>query len=1252
VKSSTNFFTRVILILMVAILSTVEIFSADSWKTTVFGDVGGQDNISEENFKTSAKPDGTVEMSVSGNKGKISGSTDGLMFYYTEIPTDENFELTADAEIGKYDKNNQVSFGLMVRDEILVNKSEKSFTSNYIAAGAIDLKGEASYSFNRKDGKLTKVGNFTNNPVAGEKLKLKIKKSGDIYQLTVGNEKPVVIDDIEFKKDKLYIGTCVVRNVSVTFSNIKIKTDNTKVKLLVADSSNMKKTEYLVGQDIDTSGLTVTALTSDGKKLTLSDDKYIITGFDSSEPKKLDTAVNYNGVSAKLDLEVKPLSLSKINIKYYPAKTSYYKMDKFDTAGMIVFADYNNGYKLVELDNSGYNILINNQKVTEENPFVFEKSGKYTVNIQSTENPDVMSEFEVDVKAADLVGLEIKHMPEKTLYFKGDKLNLAGIAVYAKYSNSAEVRLMNDEITVDNLDSSSTGSKKVKIHHKNKDIDLMVKVKNKELSKVDVTTYPKTTYYTGEKFDTKGMVVSKIYDNGDIEAVSDFKVDTTAFTSSTPGVYPVKINTFNGEATLNVTVREKKEYEWKTTIFGQSTTPEEKNFVKIKGDKVEIAALSGGGKITGDHDGITYYYTELDALEDNFTLSADIKVIDYAKKPHDGQESFGIMARDALGVNGDSALFAGNIALVGGFAGGTKDKNGTQLVVRTGVTAPNGKGSKGLQKVMIKDELPTSKNTPYRLTLSKTNSGFTAKIDNGKEVLVYEPEILKVQDKKMYVGFFTARLAHIEVSNTKLQVSASTTDAPKIEKPKTPQEPSIIINSLDRVSLKDYKLRLEPNVNGVLTVKEGKDILVDSVDVTGGKEAAFSTSVGKNAETNFSVVFTPSDTQLLTSYEPIVTNFTVDMRTYQDGKNIYVAPNGNAIGDGSESNPLDLDTAIDFVQPGQTIILKEGRYVRNGSLFIRKYNDGTKKAMKKLVAEKGARPVIDFNKKSEGVLHSGNYWYIYGINFTHSAPNRSGYVLGGNHNIIELCEFYENGNTGMQISRTSSEADNISKWPSYNLIKNCTSYNNADPSENNADGFAAKLTVGYGNIFDGCISHNNADDGWDLYAKVGTGKIGAVTIINSIVYNNGQLEGKEPGNGDGNGFKLGGEGIHVTHTIKNSVAFGNLADGFTSNFNPGVIAVDNIAFNNKRNINFSSYTGIVLDFEIDGFKSYQYNNPLGAESDIFDPKNKGKNNYFYDGNKSVNIKVKELKEVKITMPKEIKRKRNGNIDFSFLGNMK
>ena len=58
---------------------------------------------------------------------------------------------------------------------------------------------------------------------------------------------------------------------------------------------------------------------------------------------------------------------------------------------------------------------------------------------------------------------------------------------------------------------------------------------------------------------------------------------------------------------------------------------------------------------------------------------------------------------------------------------------------------------------------------------------------------------------------------------------------------------------------------------------------------------------------------------------------------------------------------------------------------------------------------------------------------------------------------------------------------------------------------NDADGFAAKLTCGEGNRFYGCISHNNIDDGWDLYAKSVSGTIGSVTIENCVAYNNGWL---------------------------------------------------------------------------------------------------------------------------------------------------
>ena len=51
----------------------------------------------------------------------------------------------------------------------------------------------------------------------------------------------------------------------------------------------------------------------------------------------------------------------------------------------------------------------------------------------------------------------------------------------------------------------------------------------------------------------------------------------------------------------------------------------------------------------------------------------------------------------------------------------------------------------------------------------------------------------------------------------------------------------------------------------------------------------------------------------------------------------------------------------------------------------------------------------------------------------------------------------------------------------------------------------------------------------------------------------------------GNGFKLGGEGLPVPHVIKNSLAFANNMDGFTDNFNPGTLTVENnVSIDNKR----------------------------------------------------------------------------------------
>lgn len=1222
------------------------------WKGSVFGDNGGQGNITSTNFEVTENENGTVSLRSENNRGKIASGSEGIAYYYQEIPEGANFELTAKAHVDAWTANNQVSFGLMLRSNILENTNNGSFTGEYLAVGALDQMMKGFY----KQDALVKDGfEFSNvvAPSAGQSYDLSIQKAGDLYVLKIGNETKVIEN---FNGDINYAGLYVSRNTTVTFSDINLNIDTRVLSELQVNTEDMK-TEYLVGEALDLTGLEVTAIYDDGSQEILVNGDYIVTGFDSSVVGTNAISIHYNGVLTIVDLDIVPLTVTNLEIRYFPAKTNYYLLDTFNSRGLVVVAEYNNGYSYKELNTDQYTIYVEGVSIADAS-YVFDSAGNKTVTIRSNETIEQSIDFTVNVRSANIESLEIRKMPEMVQYFLGDTLDLDGMVVYAKYSDGSEVRLLNQDYEVSLFDSSSEGDKEVIISHKGETVILTVNVKERESEGLMVTSYPKTTFFTGEAFDSTGLVVSKVYDNGDVEVISDYTLNTDAFNNEAKGVYDILVvptdSTLEGTA-YKVTVREEVEYEWKQIVFGQSIN-NSRNSINVKEDgTIEVIALEGGGKVTGDHDGISFYYTEIDALDDNFELSADIKVVNYAKTPHDGQEAFGIMARDAIGTHLDSSVFASNIAAIGGFSGGTREAIGTQMFIRTGVLGPDGEGSQGIQKVMLNPERPTVNNTypaeEYRLTLAKTNSGYEGQLNNGEEIIFFEPEILGTQDSKIYVGFFTARLATIEVSNIDFTVTAAATDEPKVEAPKVPVDPSFEIVSLDRVSLENYELKVQPNVNGIVTVKQGQEVIAENIEVEGSKVLSVAATLAKNANTNFSVTFVPDNTQLLTSYDVLVQNYTVTMRTYVEDGDIYVSPTGRSTGDGTIENPLDLDTAIDFVRPGQKIIVQDGHYVRNSKLEIKKYNDGTADAMKYLIAEEGTRPVIDFDQKSEGMVHSGHYWHVKGLDFARSAGNTKGYTLGGSHNIIELSRFYENGDTGLQISRTDPTEEDRTKWPSHNLLLNVTSFDNRDPAENNADGFAAKLTSGEGNIFRGAVAHNNIDDGWDLYTKVGTGAIGAVIIEDSIAYNNGFLTNGYVGAGDKNGFKLGGEGVHVPHIIRNSVAFGNLADGFSSNSNPGVIATNNLAFNNGTNLNFYTYTNITPDFTVNDFISYQSNNPNPHNRDRHPVGSEAVNNYFFNGTNSVNSVGDILTDSNfnnLDMPTIIERNADGSINWDFL----
>ncbi|ARK30471.1 bacterial Ig-like domain-containing protein [Halalkalibacter krulwichiae] len=1190
----------------------------------------GSNTSLERNPEPTLNEDGSVSIAAMG--GKVAAGDEGVSFHYKEVPAEANFEIKTKAVVDQFNSDssistpNQKSFGLMLRDEIGEHLDSETQTTEYVAVGALDTVMKGFYKEASKQVKFDPFANLA-LPSAREEYDLSIRKSGDTFVITVDGQTETVTLDSLFD-ETIYVGVYVARDAQITFSDYEIAVDDRNVTGLAVDSSEMK-TEYLKGESLDLKGLIVTAEFSDGSTSTLTSRDYIVTGFDSSEVGKNTINLNYNGVTATIDLMIKALSVTNLNIKYFPVKTEYYIGDLFDRQGLVVVAEYENGFKFEELTSDQYTLTIDGKPAED---FVFESAGEVKVVVQSNETKETNISFDVVVSDAELEQLEIRQTPAKTLYFLGDELDLAGLSLYANYSDGTDVRLTAGDYDVSAFDSATTGEREVILTHKGKSIGFTVTVKEKELKAYTVTNYPKTTFATEEDFDAEGLEVSKVYDNLEMEIVPQEKytLDKSAYDSSKAGVYDIVIQPTNEviEAiTYSVTVREFTEPEWNKMRFGQSTSDQRNYVEELENEAVRIVALEGGGKITGDHDGIAFYYTEVNADEDNFVLSANINVIEYAKTPHDGQESFGIMARDAVNSVEDASVFASNIAAVGGFSGGTREENGTQAFIRTGVLAADGEGSEGIQKQMLKKERPTKDNTypekNYRLTLAKTNSGYTGQLNDGQDVLFFEPELLNVQDSKIYVGFYAARLATIEVSDIEFEITAAKTDAPKVEPPQEAVTPKLDVLSLDKTAKSEYDLLLESNVDGFVTIKQGQTVIAKDQRVEASKIVEIKAELAVNNNTNFSIAFVPDDTQYLTTYEQIVRNFTVDMRSYAEGKDIYVSPKGTSTGDGTKENPLDLDTAIHFVQEGQKIVVLEGQYIRYTPLEIKKFNDGTEEAMKYLVADPHAteRPVIDFDRRSEGVVHSGNYWHVEGIDFTRSAGNTKGYTIGGSHNIIENVRVYENGDTGLQISRTDSSAPR-EEWPAYNLVLNSVAFDNRDPSENNADGFAAKLTVGEGNTFRGCISHNNIDDGWDLYTKVGTGAIGAVTIENSIAFNNGRLTNGYEGNAGKNGFKLGGEGVHVPHMIRNSIAFGNGYFGFTSNSNPGLIAENNIGFNNEgANISFTTYAHIPTDFTINGFASIR---TTGTDRDSYPAALDSDRNFMFNGANTVNKSGDEL----------------------------
>ncbi len=305
---------------------------------------------------------------------------------------------------------------------------------------------------------------------------------------------------------------------------------------------------------------------------------------------------------------------------------------------------------------------------------------------------------------------------------------------------------------------------------------------------------------------------------------------------------------------------------------------------------------------------------------------------------------------------------------------------------------------------------------------------------------------------------------------------------------------------------------------------------------------------------------------------------------------IYVAPDGNDSNPGTIEQPLEsMQKAQEVARPDDTVYVRGGIYrVRQdqisnvvSSLFACvTYLDksGTEGHTIKYWAYPGERPILDFsavkpaNQRVVGIYVVGSYIHIKGLEMTGVqvtiTTHTESYCIysKGNHNIFEQISMHDNVGTGLRHYDGG-----------YNLFLNCDSYRNwdnvsEDKLGSNTDGFGCHpKSSGAGNVFRGCRSWFNSDDGYDIIRS------GAAVVFDSCwsFYNGYSTSFQKLG--DGNGFKAGGYAYDPASKIPNPVprntitfciAVGNKSNGFYSNHHlNGNYWYNNTAY--KNDINFS-----------------------------------------------------------------------------------
>lgn len=303
-----------------------------------------------------------------------------------------------------------------------------------------------------------------------------------------------------------------------------------RVELSLAETV---KTVYEIGEELDLSGVGVSAYYSNCSGKLVSLDECSVTNWSSAMAGERSVVIKYYGKSVAFKVTVVK-SLNGIELTP-PRKLTYVVGESLDLGGLAVRATYTDGSSSA-LYSSSYTV----------SPFDSSTPGQKEIVIRYQ---DYSASFTVTVKAVSQL---IVTPPTQVAVQPGQPLDLSGLSIRAVYEDGSSETLSSSAYSVSVPDLSTPGEKTVTIRFFGYTATFTVRVK--AIEKLVIVPPTKTTYFVGEPLDLTGLAVSVQYDDGETVALQPSDYSLSAFDPAQTGQQSITASYQNLTASFTVTV--------------------------------------------------------------------------------------------------------------------------------------------------------------------------------------------------------------------------------------------------------------------------------------------------------------------------------------------------------------------------------------------------------------------------------------------------------------------------------------------------------------------------------------------------------------------------------------------------------------------------------------------------------------------------------------------------------------------------